>query len=113
MFIGRCKPKFLRRPIPMRFPAAVHFARSFRHLALAALASFLVPTYGLTAGRDEGQLVQRESVAALHSIRHIVVIYQENWSFDSLSELFPGSNGPHRASRKSLNHTALHALHYS
>src|SRR5258708_20011930 len=105
MFIGRCKPKFLRRPIPMRFPAAVHFARSFRHLALAALASFLVPTYGLTAGRDEGQLEQRESVAALHSIRHIVVIYQENWSLDSLYGLFPGANGLANASPASLNQT--------
>ncbi len=89
----------------MRFPAAVHFARSFRHLALAALASFLVPTYGLTAGRDEGQLEQRESVAALHSIRHIVVIYQENWSFDSLYGLFPGANGLANASPASLNQT--------
>src|SRR5258708_12110271 len=104
MFIGRCKPKFLRRPIPMRFPAAVHFARSFRHLALAALASFLVPTYGLTAGRDEGQLEQRESVAALHSIRHIVVIYQENWTFDSLYGLFPGANVLATASPASLTH---------
>src|SRR5258708_21529825 len=89
----------------MRCPAGVHIARTFRHLALAALAACLVPTYGLTAGRDEGQLEQRESLAALHSIRHIVVIYQENWSFDSLYGLFPGANGLANATPASLNQT--------
>ncbi|HEV3231254.1 MAG TPA: alkaline phosphatase family protein [Candidatus Dormibacteraeota bacterium] len=29
----------------------------------------------------------------LHKINHLVVIYQENWSFDSLYGLFPGANG--------------------
>jgi phospholipase C len=28
----------------------------------------------------------------LRHIRHFVVIYQENWSFDSLYGLFPGAN---------------------
>ena len=30
---------------------------------------------------------------ALSRIKHFVVIYQENWSFDSLYGLFPGANG--------------------
>ena len=30
---------------------------------------------------------------ALHQIDHFVVIYQENWSFDSLYGSFPGANG--------------------
>ncbi len=29
----------------------------------------------------------------LHKINHVVVIYQENWSFDSLYPNFPGANG--------------------
>jgi len=37
----------------------------------------------------------RQSLAArpLDRIGHIVVIYQENWSFDSLYGRFPGANG--------------------
>jgi acid phosphatase len=37
-----------------------------------------------------------------HRIKNIVVIYQENWSFDSLYGLFPGANGISRSSRASL-----------
>jgi phospholipase C len=29
----------------------------------------------------------------LKSIKHIIVIYQENWSFDSLYGQFPGADG--------------------
>src|SRR5260370_1974428 len=29
----------------------------------------------------------------LQKINHVVVIYQENWSFDSLYPSFPGANG--------------------
>ncbi|HEX3470536.1 MAG TPA: acid phosphatase [Silvibacterium sp.] len=35
-------------------------------------------------------------------IKHVVVIYQENWSFDSLYGLFPGANGIAQASNESL-----------
>src|SRR5262245_31965252 len=38
------------------------------------------------SGRDAGD-------KALARIDHIVVIYQENWSFDSLFGKFPGANG--------------------
>src|SRR5262249_8623796 len=41
----------------------------------------------------------------LRDIKHIVVIYQENWSFDSLYGLFPGANGLAQASPASLNQT--------
>jgi acid phosphatase len=41
----------------------------------------------------------------LRHIKHIVVIYQENWSFDSLYGLFPGANGLAQASAASLNQT--------
>ena len=41
----------------------------------------------------------------LEGIKHIVVIYQENWSFDSLYGLFPGANGLAQASQTSLVQT--------
>jgi len=41
----------------------------------------------------------------LRPIKHIIVIYQENWSFDSLYGLFPGANGLANASAASLNQT--------
>jgi phospholipase C len=33
------------------------------------------------------------STASLQSIQHVIVIYQENWSFDSLYGKLPGANG--------------------
>jgi phospholipase C len=38
-----------------------------------------------------------------NSIDHIVVVYQENWSFDALYGSFPGANGIANASATSLN----------
>jgi phospholipase C len=35
-------------------------------------------------------------------IRNIIVVYQENWSFDSLYGLFPGANGISNSSMRSL-----------
>jgi phospholipase C len=40
--------------------------------------------------------------ASLTSIDHVIVIYQENWSFDALFGKFPGANGIANASRVSL-----------
>ena len=50
---------------------------------------FLLPTGTLAAERS-------------HRIKNVIVIYQENWSFDSLYGLFPGANGISRSSRISL-----------
>src|SRR5207249_3617028 len=36
---------------------------------------------------------QQASAASLDSIKHTVVVYLENWSFDSLYGTFPGANG--------------------
>jgi phospholipase C len=38
----------------------------------------------------------------LRGIKNIIVIYQENWSFDSLYGLFPGANGLFASSTQSL-----------
>jgi acid phosphatase len=42
------------------------------------------------------------SSGPLNNIDHFVVIYQENWSFDSLFPRFPGANGIANASQTSL-----------
>src|SRR3981189_1919568 len=44
-----------------------------------------------SVGRAEDH--ERKPLRNLHDIKHIIVIYQENWSFDSLYGLFPGANG--------------------
>jgi len=44
-----------------------------------------------------------KSEHALHKIRNIIVVYQENWSFDSLYGLFPGANGLKNSSPTSRN----------
>jgi phospholipase C len=38
-------------------------------------------------------LPQSGAAGKLDRIRHFVVIYQENWSFDALYGRFPGANG--------------------
>src|SRR5258706_13692916 len=43
--------------------------------------------------------------AKLRSIKHIIVIYKEHWSFDSLYEKFPGANGIAESSAASLTQT--------
>lgn len=49
--------------------------------------------------------------AGLEKIKHIVVIYQENWSFDSLYGHFPGANGLDHA--KSFVQRDLHGRPYT
>jgi acid phosphatase len=76
--------KLLSRPTSLR-------------LALPVLS--LILTAGLvTTAADAAD-------SKLKSIRHIIVIYQENWSFDSLYGKFPGANGLARSSPASLNQT--------
>jgi phospholipase C len=76
---------------------AKHRSRAkWRIAALVALA-FLISTYVL------GQ--EPSPDPKLRPIKHIIVIYQENWSFDSLYGLFPGANGLANSSAASLNQT--------
>ena len=46
-----------------------------------------------------------QTPATLSQIDHLVVIYQENWSFDSLLGKFPGANGLANASATSIAQT--------
>src|SRR3954469_4879717 len=40
-----------------------------------------------------GHSVAAQTAGPLDKINHIIVIYQENWSFDGLYGNFPGANG--------------------
>lgn len=44
-----------------------------------------------------------DNIAAANTIDHIIVVYQENWTFDGLYGSFPGANGVANASPASLN----------
>jgi len=67
--------------------------------ALLALSLFVTPTFSFAEGHSDSKLSK---------IKHIVVIYQENWSFDSLYPFFPGANGIANSSPASLNQTGRH-----
>src|SRR5262245_28480652 len=60
-------------------------------MRLFAAAASLALTAALLLGPASLSLAQTNS--GLQKINHIVVIYQENWSFDSLYGHFPGANG--------------------
>src|SRR5689334_11282218 len=47
----------------------------------------------LAALSSATSITPSSAAGPLDQINHIVVVYQENWSFDSLYGLFPGANG--------------------
>ena len=57
--------------------------------SLAAGALLVSTTCGLKADGSQGL----QGSNPLQQVQHIVVIYQENWSFDSLYGQFPGADG--------------------
>ena len=62
-----------------------------RAVATTTLAAFLSTSAGpLLAGTSDDR---KHSEDAVKQINHIVVIYQENWSFDALYGQFPGASG--------------------
>jgi phospholipase C len=60
-------------------------------MRIFATAAGLALTVGLLVG-PASSLAQTDT-SGLQKINHVVVIYQENWSFDSLYGHFPGANG--------------------
>lgn len=60
-----------------------------RHIA-ALVLSTVVSSVALTASAHDRD---HDRDHALSRVGHIIVIYQENWSFDSLYGLFPGADG--------------------
>jgi acid phosphatase len=77
--------------------AAGFSCRAPWRLALLVLSYCLISTHVVAE--------DREPDSRFRSIKHIIVIYQENWSFDSLYGLFPGANGLAQSSTTSLNQT--------
>ena len=67
-----------------------------RARVVLAVISLLV-IMGAVPGFSQTALAQLKA-----KVNHIVVIYQENWSFDSLYGRFPGANGISSASPESL-----------
>jgi len=69
------------------------------------LCAIAITVAMVSCGTPPAPKPAQENVAApsdLKKIEHVIVIYQENWSFDSLYGLFPGANGISRSSRVSL-----------
>src|SRR5215813_4785992 len=62
--------------------------KGFVALAMSLLISMFSVAAPVVAG-EKDQPVDNK----LQKIGHIIVIYQENWSFDSLYGLFPGADG--------------------
>jgi len=59
--------------------------------AFLTLLAFLSTSSGpLMAGPPDDR---KHSEEAVKELKHIIIIYQENWSFDSLYGQFPGANG--------------------
>ena len=60
--------------------------------AVATAATMLVIPTGFTFATPPTSQRQN-SEQGVKRLKHIIVIYQENWSFDSLYGQFPGANG--------------------
>jgi len=77
-----------------------HSSRAPWRLVLLILSLFAVSTFAAAADNHASAPDRK-----LSRVKHIIVIYQENWSFDSLYGLFPGANGLSNSSAASLNQT--------
>jgi len=60
--------------------------------AVITLATMLVAQPGFILAASSGY-ERKKSEEAVKTLNHIIVIYQENWSFDSLYGQFPGASG--------------------
>jgi acid phosphatase len=90
----------------------VRSARAVFRLAaafvVAVLAATLIPASVRSAPPDDVAAMRR-------AVKHVVVIYQENWSFDGLYGSFPGANGvanaaPTTPQRDKVTHALIAAL---
>jgi phospholipase C len=66
------------------------------HLRLILIAGIVLATQGC-AGLPAAVSDADAAASGLKKINHVVVIYQENWSFDGLYGKFPGADGLSRA----------------
>lgn len=71
-----------------------HLHNRFSKGAMAALATVLLTSAVPLVQADSPAQDARDVTSKLQTkIDHIIVIYQENWSFDALYGQFPGANG--------------------
>jgi acid phosphatase len=90
--------------------------RSLRRLMAFAVGSVVVMVAGpvLTATAAGDQRGEGDGNAgSLAGINHLVVIYDENHSFDNLYGSFPGANGISRASQTSKTQVTLAGVPYT
>src|SRR5579872_4969458 len=73
-------------------------------LSVSAATSLLVACGGPTA---------TPTANPFGKINHFVVLYQENWSFDSLFPSFPGADGISNASSTSLRQVDKNGIPYT
>ena len=85
--VGRCT----RGPRRARGGRAAATAVALATLAAATAFGAVAVTAPATAAPAGANAVQLHG--RLSDLRHIVVVYQENWSFDSLYGRFPGARG--------------------
>lgn len=86
-----------------------------RHALKSVVATLLISTMALTPASGWAYPDNNDDAfeRGVKKIKHIVVIYQENWSFDSLYGDFPGANGLDNASADSLNQVDRTGTPYS
>jgi len=78
----------------MKFLARLATKHLNGFVALAMSVSMTLLTAAAPAFAEEKDQPQDKNVEkTLQRVGHIIVIYQENWSFDSLYGLFPGADG--------------------
>src|SRR6266480_4525278 len=65
-----------------------------RHIRLTGVSLLLlgIPTLAASSG-NVWAAAPTAAAGERDKINHVIVIYQENWSFDSLYGMFPGANG--------------------
>lgn len=100
----------------MKLSLTTAFSPQLQRLTAVATMALLAGTTPLALATDsQGQAPQAAATRPQHGgqLKHIIVIYQENWSFDALYGQFPGANGlangfDHLPQRdKSTNYSSL------
>jgi Phosphoesterase family len=86
-FVFVPRSRSLDRQIMVALLMRLRLARLMIEVVSIAVA---VAIGSLRAGDNVGD---RKALRDLQEIKHIIVIFQENWSFDALYGRFPGANG--------------------
>ena len=80
----------------------MHLKQRFRFILLAGTIVFIFSGCNSSRHTDVTGLNNAGGVNGIEEIKHVVVIYMENHSFDNLYGEFRGANGLNKASKKSI-----------